>query len=172
MVTSTATDPSGNTASCSFQTTVLGPLGVKQNLLDGLVALRATANDEDRAKIDDAIEDLTESLKPALWIDETHLQPGNGGDVFEEEEDAVEKLGELQDPAASQVFIDRIVKADRLLSTVAINDAIVAHGDPKWIAKAQGKLARGDSDVAARNFAIGIEHYREAWKWALKATSG
>jgi HYR domain-containing protein len=168
-VTSTAVDPAGNTASCSFQATVLGPLGVKQNVLDQLVALLPTVTGENQTKLSDAIEEITDSLKPALWIDETHLQPGKGGDVFEEEEDAVEKLGELQGVAGSQGFIDRIVKADRLLADVAINVAIAAQGDPKAIAKAQEKLARGDSDIAAGKFENGIERYREAWKWANKA---
>jgi len=38
---------------------------------------------------------LHDSLDPALWTDQTHLQPKKGEKAFDEEQEAVEKLREL-----------------------------------------------------------------------------
>ena len=153
----------------------LGPRGVKQSVLDDLRALRATVTDEEaRERLDEAIEQLARSLNPALWIDQTHLQPRNGEDDFQYEKRSVQQLIELLgqgavSEAVLQGFISRIVQADQLLARVAISDATAAGGDPRKIAKAENELARGDTAVAAGRFASGIEHYRQAWKTISKA---
>src|SRR5262249_47779892 len=124
----------------------------------------------------EAIEHLTESLEPDLWIDQTHLRGEDGEEVFGEEKDAVNELRDLIEEKKSPIpnatlqgFIDRMVKSDRLLALVAINEAIAAHGDQKAIDSAQAELGKGDSDVAAGKYDSGIEHYRQAWRQALDA---
>ena len=63
------------------------------------------------------------------------------------------------------------VRATRQVAVAAINDAISAGGKQLQTARANEDLAGGDSDVAAGQFGSGIEHYREAWKHALKAVN-
>jgi hypothetical protein len=154
------------------------PRGDKQRVLDQLIALRATVtNKEDGDKLDEAIKHLTASLDNSLWIDQTHLQPKGGETAFNEEKDTVNKLRDLLQNKKSAIadallqgFIDRIVNADRRLALVVINEAIAAHGDQKEIANARDELAKGDSDIASAKHESGIEHYRNAWQHALKAT--
>ncbi len=177
VVTSTATDPSGNRASCSFTVTVLGSRGVKQNVLGELTALRAPVRDEDDGEgLDEAIVKLRDSLNAAFWIDQVHLQKKNGQEVFEKEKESVENLQKLLKEQKSAIsdtllrgFIDRMVKVDRLLAEIAISEAIAAHGRPQEIADAQQELARGDAAVAAGKFARAIERYGEAWEHSVEA---
>ena len=62
----TAQDVSRNAASCSFQITVLGPLGVKSNMLSELTAAYSSlTNATDYALLSGAISNLQQSLTPA-----------------------------------------------------------------------------------------------------------
>jgi hypothetical protein len=154
------------------------PEAIKQNVLDDLTALGATVSDkEDGKKLDEAIKHLTKSLNPELWTDETHLQAKHGEKVFNEEKDAVVKLLELIKDKKSAFyqsttllgFIDRLVSADRLLASTAIDEAVTAGGDAKKIDKANDELGKGDARVADGHFTDAIEHYRNAWKHAVNA---
>ncbi len=71
--------------------------------------------------------------------------------------------------AVLQGLIDRLVGADRLIALVAIADAVARSGDPGSIAKASDALAKGNRALSNGMFESAIEHYREAWKHALKA---
>jgi len=153
------------------------PQAVLQSVLDDLRTLRQTITDrQDGRKLDDAIRSLTRALEPNLWLDPTRLQPKGGERVFDETKDAVNKLRDLMKDKKSAIpdailqgFIDRIVDADRRLAQTAINDAIAAGGNQQHITKANDELGKGDSDAANSKFEAAIEHYREAWKHALKA---
>jgi uncharacterized repeat protein (TIGR01451 family) len=171
-VTCTATDASGNKATCSFTITVLGSQGVKRDVLNELIALRATITDKDDAnKLDEAIEHLTASLSPSLWIDQTHLQPGGGEKAFDEEKEAVNSLMALIRDQHSSIspstllgFIGRIVRGDRELAQAAINAAVAAHLDAGDIEKANDELVKGDEDSGVGRFVSAIEHYGQAWR--------
>lgn len=176
-VQATAMDTCTNTASCSFTVTVLGPLGVKSNVLAELVALRALANLEQpfAQKLDDALLHLQNSLDPAYWIDQTHLQPKGGNMALNEEKLAVNKLREIMDSkdcpvdrAILQGFIHRIVKSDRLLAIISIQEAAIAGLNAKKIAQDLDQVAKGDEEAAAGRYANSIEHYRNAWRSALQ----
>ena len=153
------------------------PLAVKQDVLNQLNALRATITDKhDRHKLDEVIDDLKRATDSNLWVNPAHLQPKGGGKVFDEEKDAVNKLGDLVEDKHSTIprtvlqrFIDRLVQVDRVLAFVAIRDAAAAHDDPKKIAEAKKDLAKGDSEAARGRPDNAIEHYRNAWDKALKA---
>jgi len=162
--------------------TFIGPKTIKQGVLEELIALRndGTVTDKgDLQKLDEAIKHLTKSLDTDLWLDETHLDPKHGDKVFNEEKDAVVKLVELLKDKKStltdaqraivQSFIGRLVGADKALATVAYNDAVAAGGDAKKIDKANDELSKGDARVSDNHFADAIEHYRNAWKHAIKA---
>jgi hypothetical protein len=177
-VTANATDFCGNTNACSFTVDVLGAQGVKQNVLNELVALRATVTAvPDANKLDLAIAFLTASLDPALWVDQTHVAAVNGGMVFQREKQAVQKLEEVIKnlkstipKATLQNFIDRILRSDRLLAVVALSEAVAAGGNPTQIGLAQKELARADAYAAGGRFSDAIEGYRIAWMKALLST--
>lgn len=173
----TVADSTGQTASCAFTVIVLGPFHVKQNVLNELKALRASVTDrKDGKELDDAIEELGESLDPSLWVNQTHLQPKHGDRSLKEEKKSVHELLELVKSRKSLIpdatlrgFINRIVKSDRLLAEVAIRDATLASGDAKKIAKAGKELLKGDEDVAEGKDDDAISDYRDAWEKAMDA---
>jgi len=69
-----ASDASGNTNFCVFTVAVLGARGVKQNVLAGLIALRATvpcdegstASDKVCAKLNDCDPAFTNIFEPGI----------------------------------------------------------------------------------------------------------
>ena len=69
-----------------------------------------------------------------------------------------------------QALINRIVKADHLLATVAIHDAIAAGVDSKKLSQAIDAVAAGDVDVAEAQYEAGLAQYLEAWRGASQQT--
>jgi len=178
-VTCTALDSVGNSNSCSFEVSVSvpGARGIKENVLADLIALRATVTDKDDGEeLDEAIEALTESLDPGLWVDQNHLERKHGEKVFDKEKESVKELCELighndshLHVATLQGFIDRMFQADRLLATTAIEEAAAAGVAKKKLDQARKELAQGDADAADSKCGNGIEHYKNAWKNAVHA---
>jgi hypothetical protein len=171
-----ATDSWGNSAQCGFMVTVLGAQGVKSNVLAELVALRASTNfcQPFALKLDQAIEHLQHSLNSAYWIDQTHLQPCWANIAMNEEKLAAKTLANIMESpgcpverAVLQGSIDRIVKADRLLAIISIQDAAAAGLNPKKVAQDLAMVAQGDRAAAAGHYASAIEHYRNAWRHAI-----
>jgi hypothetical protein len=176
-VLATAVDACNNSAQCSFSVTVLGPLGVKSNVLAEMIALRAsTPLDESFAeKFDFVILHLQNSLSPAYWIDQTHLQPDGGNTALNEEKLAANMLDVIKssrqcpvDPAILQGLITRILKSDRLLAIISIQEATSAGLNARKIAAALAEVAKGDEEAVAGRFANAIEHYRNAWRHAIQ----
>ncbi len=176
-VNCTGTDSGGSSASCGFSITVVAPRAVKQQVLGDLAARRAAVTDQgDGDRLDAAIKHLGKSVAPSLWLDDSHPQEKDGGKVFGEEKDAVSMLrslirdkdGTIPD-AVLRGLIDRLVGADRVIAQVAIADAEARGGNPSRVAKARDELAKGSQDLADGRFEAAIEHYRDAWKHALKA---
>jgi hypothetical protein len=178
-ITESATDPSGNHASCGFTVTVAGAMGVKQSVAAALSLLKTTITGGDgRENLSDAIESLNASLRPAFWIDQVHLKPSAGQHVFDAEKESVENLqallGDKKNSAARasvQDAVNRIIRADRLLADVAIRDATNAHGRAQQIADALREQARADSDAAAGQFSRAVERYGKAWAKANASLS-
>jgi hypothetical protein len=171
-----AADACGNSNQCSFDVTVLGARGVSSNVLAELVALRGTtANRIDSRELAGAIEDMIDALGSKirgtpLWVDETHLNRRNGDWVFIYEEDAVDALADILDNKKSKIpdasvqnLIERLVKADRLLAVVSIQDAARAGLNSKKLAQALKSVAKGDQDAAHGKPARAIEDYQDAW---------
>jgi hypothetical protein len=179
-VTCTATDTSANSSICTFTITVTAqtPRGTKIQVRDELVALLATVTDgTDRKKLQNVIGHLNKSLDPTRWIDDSHPKPGSKGEgVFNEEKATMSDLKSLRTsnksgiPAATvQGYIDRLVGADRNLAVIAINEAIARSGNPSKIASAQSELSKGDTDAANDKPNYAIDHYKNAWKYAISA---
>ncbi len=154
------------------------PQTVTQNVFGELVALAYTISDkQNRKQLDDAIDRLSKSLKHELWIDPSHPNPKKGEKVFEDQKEAVKKLLDLIKDKKSTVpdaplqgFVDRLVKADRDLATIAISDAQQeVQPDQKKIAKANAALAEGDAAAVGGKPDKAIDDYKKAWKDAQKA---
>jgi PKD repeat protein len=172
-----ATDASSNTASCNFTVTVLGALGVAENVLSELITLRAALSGSNSAclkKLDLAIQRLSDSVNPTNWIDQTHLQLTGGNFAFNQEKLAISALQHLVQSrdcplptAVLQGFIDRLIKCARLLAIVSIQDAANEGLNAKKIAEDMSFVTNGDNEIAAGRYENGIEDYRNAWRHAL-----
>jgi acetyl esterase/lipase len=109
-----------------------------------------------------------------LWVDETHLDRRNGDWVFLHEKDAVNELVEILEHKRSQIpdavaqnLIERLVRADRLLAVVCIQDAARAGVNPKKLAEALEEVAKGDQAAAKDRPDQAIQHYQDAWEHAV-----
>ena len=182
-VHSTAMDASSNSSTCSFTVTVLGARGVKSNVLAELIALRTAIGcgrdnhvDENVCgKLDYAIRHLETCLHSELWIDETHIQRSSGKEVFQEEAHAIDKLCQLLASKKTdlpdsllQDWINRLTRADRLLASVALQEAFAAGGSGRKLNQVQSFLQSGDAESAGGKCGSGIEDYRNAWKFAAR----
>jgi hypothetical protein len=165
---------SSNSAQCGFTITVLGAEGAKSNVLASLEVLRAAANSrKDQQKLDQAIADLTDSLAPALWIDQTHVSSVQGAMVFAYEQDAVAELLDIIKDRQSRIpdatvqgLIDTLVKADRLLAAVSIQDAVARGASANTIRQARQQLSIGDMQAREGRPVQAIQHYMLAWSKA------
>ncbi len=173
-VSCTASDSASNLVSCSFPVTVLGPLGVHQEVLEALVALSATVtNRHDRNRLEAPITDLTRALESARWIDQTHLDRGKGKKVFDEDWETANKLEQMPEPENElpddwlRELAQRLAQADRLLAWLAIQEARAAGLSAKKIAEDLRELSRGDRDYDRGESGLGVEHYRIAWAHAV-----
>jgi hypothetical protein len=176
-VLATALDACSNNGSCTFTITVLGALGVKQDILNEMLAARTNlsgANNAYLQKFDLAINHLELSLNPSNWIDQTHLDLVGGNFALNEEKLTVgaldnmlnSKNGPLADSVLSD-WIDRLIKCDRLLAVISIEDAAAAGLNTNKVAEDWSFIAKGDDENAAGRYENGIEHYRNAWRHAL-----
>jgi hypothetical protein len=168
----TARDASGNSNTCSFTVTVLGARGTKYNRLSDLVTLLpGITNRSDRQKLERAIKHLLNSLEPRWWIDEAHVTRRHGQQVFQQEMLAARNLCALSLAEASagthetvQYAITRILQADRLLASIAIQDASEMNVPLGKIERANQFMLRADRAAEAGNCAHAIKWYRRAWR--------
>jgi hypothetical protein len=145
-----------------------------QAQVNAIVALRdGTTNKQDVDRLNAAITSLGEALEPDQWLDSIHATAADGDGIFSNGKDAVTKLLLiLKDsqssiaPAALQPIVNRIVTDLRQLALTAINDAAARGAN---VDKARTELAAGDGDIQAGQYESGIDHYRNAWRVAVKA---
>jgi len=178
----TASDGAGNQSQCSFTVTVLGSQGTIEGVLADLIALQGggtallqtgASSPNAQTMLADAIQHLENALLSGYWRDETHLDPTQGDEVFRQIKGALHELQALFDNESGiseeqlQGYIDRLLKACRLLAEVEIQDAAKAGLNPKKVAEDMAELARGDEAAAKGQIEPAIEHYRNAWKHAL-----
>ena len=135
------------------------PRVLLQGVLSDLRALGGTVTDRgDRQKLDEIIEELRDALDIRNWLDQTHLKPRRGEEVFDEIKDAIEKLGGLMRDrhsiadAVLQDFINCLLEQSRLLAQTAIIDATTAQTNPRRLAEAVGESLAGDEDGAAGRY--------------------
>ncbi len=173
-VTCTANYTRGDVVTCSFNITVLPGRGVKESVLADVIALRATVTDpKDLTLLDEVLDDLSESLLPALWVDQLHVDRRRGDVVFQEEREAAKILCLLIKKNNSHIptsllqgFINRMLQVDRALASVAIDEAVLAGVSAKKIEQARKFLAKGDAEARGDKCYKAFDFYRIAWKLA------
>lgn len=145
---------------------------LKTNVLAELTALLPTGDARVDLRIEKALEHLSKSLVPELWLDDATLS-AEGKRVFQEEEKAVHELEKIEHtlPAAADAIAD-LLEADRQLAEDALDAALAAGGDPREIEKAQRELVRLQQDLDDGAAAKAVHHYRKAWEKAQQAVSG
>ena len=176
-VTCSATDAHGNTGSAAFTITVVHTaLTLKEAALAGANALLAGAGRTDSDELRDVVRKLRHATDPSNWVDGNHLVVKRGESVFDDEKDAVETLDELIDnkrskigDSALQSLIDRLVQADALLASTAIDDAVAAGGNAKKVARARAEFAEGAAALAKGRPGQAIDRYEHAWEQAVDA---
>lgn len=187
-----ANDTTGNVGSSDVYFTVAlaaeTPRKIKKGVIAELETLKSyTTNEHSIKDLDNAIEKIRESLEDGLWVGEDHLDIKHGHKVFDFEKTAVEHLmkitegkGEHVDPniaADVQRAILELVKADRLLASISINDAkAVTVTDPvkqkkyeQELEKAEGEMLKAEEEVDKGEYDKAIDHYRKAWEHAQAA---
>ena len=75
----------------------------------------------------------------------------------------------LLDDAQLEDFINRILDVDRNLALIAIEDA-EDEGEEKFIKKANEQIELGDEAASEGRFRGAVNHYLQAWEFAVKAT--
>jgi hypothetical protein len=173
-VTCTAADDSGNMAQTNFLVIVLGARGVKRDVLAEMEALQA-ARVGHFPLLDGAITSLTHSLGGQLWTDEVHLKAQNGQNVFPEDLSTVFMLSVLMEQKQNfiakgvlQGWINRLVKADRLLATVEIASATNAGATPQRLSNASKEIIQGDKAANKQQYVSAIILYQNAWNMAMR----
>ena len=167
-VQATATDAATNTASCTFTVTVLGAQGVKSNVLVELIVLRDQATIQQSGSDTEwwncAIQNmiLLAANQPVAGPEARGVRQ-TGGEVFDQEKNVVVCLTNLIDWGGSgipgptlQNLVDRLVRADRLLAVVSIQEAVLAGVSPVIISNALVYVARGDEAAMGGQAAVRI----------------
>jgi len=179
------------------------PRMLKEDAVDRLQAVKETieANTDGIGKPEQALKHLEDaitsgnlSIHQYLWsstdsgeVDPRRLNPSLGDTVFWSEVTIVEAVidtirrgwvlnTELRSDLLS--IVDEIIRADRTLVAVVIDDAIVAIADPEKIAEAQEILEKGDALVKQAAIEQGLDgkisllqdainQFRNAWEAAM-----
>lgn len=175
-VVARAQNAAGQEAQCTFTVTILGAHSVLKNVwidVGALASSNALAK-VDRERLGQARTHLAALLAAEFWLDETHLQRRGGDEVFNQGRDAVQAFQDLLKNKRSEIpdarvegLAQRIVKSERLLAAVEIQDASHAGVAPKKLREAQAELAKGDEAAGGGKPGPAIEHYQHAWKRAL-----
>ena len=179
-----AEDAIGNSATDTHVITVLGARALKLSALEDLEAI-TSLNEMGQVKLDEALAYLGQALFGGIgdaetpWVDETHLSPVSGPNVFATQNDALEKLIEILQKSDEfgasasvvaeirDIIENKILLADRLLAQVAIDES--SSGDPVLLAEANVQMDNAQDATAAGEYDKAVENYFKAWEAALKA---
>ena len=161
--TCTVTMDQERAVTATFDVVAQTPRSLKQEAVASLEALLPTGHHQADRKIHEAIEEISDSLKPRLWLDDAHLTVA-GKRVFHEEREAARALQDIRNPAVDvATVLDSLVAADEALARTAIDEAAAAGGDPTKLARAERQMDRAAELAAMGHFAKAIRHYERAW---------
>ena len=115
-------------------------------------------------------------VSAAYWRDETHLDEQSGEGVFRGAHQATSLLcsagaeGKQDRPNGDYAAeMDRILKAERLLASVAIREGIQNGIPAKNLEQGRRFLAKGDALSMNGVCGAGSIEYRNAWKAATRS---
>lgn len=174
IVVSGATDPNYTIVFVNGTLTVTGLQQVKASARAAIAALKPTGSRELDHELDEALRDLDASLEPRLWADDSHLT-AQGQKVFEEEAQAVRELEEqfrrapASLSAALEAQADVLVKVDRALAQVEVDEATAAGADARRLADASADILEGDRTLVRKDGDDAIRRYKDAWQDAEQA---
>jgi hypothetical protein len=172
VVTCLAEDNAGNRSQCSFEAVVLGARGVMRDVLTEMRAFDATQTHRVHL-LEPAIGCLTRSLAPELWDDEVSLSTKSGGKVFAEAAETARLLVRLLEGKESgipnsllQNWIDRLIKATRLVAVLELRTAADSPAPRKALRNAGEEIAEGDQAVSDQHYPSAVRDYGNAWSLA------
>lgn len=129
--------------------------------------------------LDDAANDILQSLSNDYWIDDWYLESSYGDRVFEYAETAAAKLTALS--KITNIYFGKelihLVFSDRLLAywnihkakSIILQDPLFQPLVDELIAKAESQLNYADKKVEIDDYCLGIWHCENAWKYAEEA---
>lgn len=161
----TATDEEGLTTQCAFTITVRGAHAIVADVRSNLVSALNSIAESDQRPIKRAVQELAQALSSGLWLDENHIVPTTGSEVFQSLRQAAQSL--CSTSLATEA--ERLTKASRLLADVAIHEAPSDSGNRTD--QARKALGRGDGKIDGRRCGQGIEDYRTAWEQVNRAST-
>ncbi len=140
----------------------------KQDALTKLKNLRATVTDaQESASLDKAIQQVTASLAPNLWLDASHLQPTQGLTVFNAEINAVIDLQLIPHESVDAMTRDQAIveleHTDRGLVGQLFDEAKAQGVSSTNLAQIQALL---DQSIRADTDDAKIASFRDAWQLA------
>ncbi|HEY7789968.1 MAG TPA: MBG domain-containing protein [Vicinamibacterales bacterium] len=164
-----ATDPNYTINFVNGTLTVLGLQQVKSTARAALAALEPTGDRQLDHELDEALRDIDASLEPRLWADDSHLT-AQGQKVFVEEQQAVRELEEQfrRAPASLSATLtaqaDVLVQVDRALAQSAVDEAVAAGIDSRWLSDPASDILDGDRELVTKDGDDAIERYKDAWQ--------
>jgi hypothetical protein len=163
------------------------PGGARTFKQDAVATLQAVSS-RDRCvgkEINDAVLDIQKSLKASYWLDNRHLNPAQGDQVFKYEAKAAQELMELNKAPrfspgvrdAARAALKNLIMADLQLAQTAYDEAVpqvTSRRGKLLLQTADEFIDRADYELHSKkvNYAQVINRYGEAWKYvqlALKA---
>ena len=167
------------------------PRELKKDAIAELQAAELLTTDKQTDReIDEAIEEINDSLAPCLWLNDSYLNPKHGFKVFDEEKGAVCMLMEILrsyscrndghyndgNSAVKNItiaVIGKLLEADQLLANTTIRDAeALSSTDCRVIheiKEAQEAFSEALQDINESKYCEAVQDFKYAWMHAEHA---
>lgn len=128
-------------------------------------------------ELEKAIKEIEKSLDPKNWIDDTHLDPKKGKEVFDDLKKAVKELEKLEkdkkaDPGlklAVEAIIETWVSVSREFAESALAGVICSTGKcEKEVEKAYKELYKAEEEYAKKHWDHAIDKFQKVWEHVQK----
>ncbi len=155
------------------------------DLIDRLQVLKTQYTDDNLTieKIDSAINSIQNSLNSALWIDDSHLNPNGGEQIFEEDKNAIlnltlviqtqeiiiqnspeeNKLIEEEKLQTLQEMVIDIIDSEKVLVGNAIEDAQAYVKDASELGLAVLEFNNGEEKFQLQEYIEALNFYKNSW---------
>ena len=148
-----------------------GSRAIRFDMLANLVAFRSNNVEGVNRELDSVINRLGLGILSAAWLDDNHLDAQTGAALFNFEKPIVPTLNRIAAKVPRPILTNqlaRLVRANRLLAEVAVDEAQRDGGPPAKIAALRRVIAQGDLDGASQRMRISVGRYQNAWKRAVR----